>query len=158
MILRWLSVDLCPENLVVFRQSGSNSSMLNCSVVSYSLWHRGLWPARHVCLWESSGRILEWVAIPFSREFSQSRDQTQVSYTAGGFFSVRATGEILYLDGRNRVKWVCAILSPKCKIIGFLLSSPIYVFKGLLLCLITQLIVNLSPKLGSLAPNIWFVN
>ena len=89
--------------------------------------------------------ILEWVAIPFSRDFSQSRDQTQVSYTAGGFFSVRATGEILYLDGRNKVKWVCAILSPKCKIIGFLLSSPIYVFKGLLLCLITQLIVNLSP-------------
>ena len=29
--------DLCPENLVVFRQSGSSSSMLSCSVVSYSL-------------------------------------------------------------------------------------------------------------------------
>ena len=30
-------------------------------------------------------RILEWVAIPSSRGSSQPRDQTQVSYTAGGF-------------------------------------------------------------------------
>ena len=33
-------------------------------------------------------RILEWVAIPFSRGSSQPRDQTQVASTAGGFFSV----------------------------------------------------------------------
>ena len=32
-------------------------------------------------------RILEWVAIPFSRGFSQPRDQTRVSCTAGGFFT-----------------------------------------------------------------------
>ena len=32
-------------------------------------------------------RILEWVAIPFSREPSQPRDQTQVSCTLGGFFT-----------------------------------------------------------------------
>ena len=31
-------------------------------------------------------RMLEWVAIPFSRGSSQSRSQTQVSCTAGGFF------------------------------------------------------------------------
>ena len=31
-------------------------------------------------------RILEWVAIPFSRGSSQLRDQTQVSCIAGGFF------------------------------------------------------------------------
>ena len=30
-------------------------------------------------------RILEWVAVPFSRGSSQPRDQTQVSHTAGGF-------------------------------------------------------------------------
>ena len=30
-------------------------------------------------------RMLEWVAIPFSRESSQSRDQTQVSRISGGF-------------------------------------------------------------------------
>ena len=32
-------------------------------------------------------RILEWVAVPFSRGFSQPRDQTQVSHTAGRFFT-----------------------------------------------------------------------
>ena len=31
-------------------------------------------------------RILECVAIPFSRGSSQPRDQTQVSHTVGGFF------------------------------------------------------------------------
>ena len=32
-------------------------------------------------------RKLEWVAIPFSRGSSQSRDQTQVSHTVGKFFT-----------------------------------------------------------------------
>ena len=32
-------------------------------------------------------RILEWVAFPFSRGSSQSRDQTQVSRIAGRFFN-----------------------------------------------------------------------
>ena len=34
-------------------------------------------------------RILEWVAIPFSRGSSQPRDGTHLSYIAGGFFTVR---------------------------------------------------------------------
>ena len=38
-------------------------------------------------------RILEWVAMPSSRGSSQSRDQTRVSHTAGGFFTRRATRE-----------------------------------------------------------------
>ena len=33
-------------------------------------------------------RILEWVAIPFSRGYSQPRDQTLVSHTADRFFTV----------------------------------------------------------------------
>ena len=32
-------------------------------------------------------RILEWVAFPFSRGFSQPRDRTQVSCITGGFFT-----------------------------------------------------------------------
>ena len=32
-------------------------------------------------------RILEWVAFPFSRGSSQTRDQTQVSCIAGGIFT-----------------------------------------------------------------------
>ena len=38
-------------------------------------------------------RILEWVAMPFSRGSSQPRDQTWVSRIAGGRFIVRATRE-----------------------------------------------------------------
>jgi len=38
-------------------------------------------------------RILEWVAMPSSRGSSQARDLTQVSCTAGGFFTVWATKE-----------------------------------------------------------------
>ena len=36
-------------------------------------------------------RVLEWVAIPFSRGSFQPRDQTRVSYIAGRFFTVWAT-------------------------------------------------------------------
>ena len=38
-------------------------------------------------------RILEWVAIPFSRGSSQPRDWTQVSCIAGGFFTIWTTKE-----------------------------------------------------------------
>ena len=31
--------------------------------------------------------VLEWVTFPFSRGSSSPRDQTQVSYIAGGFFT-----------------------------------------------------------------------
>ena len=42
-------------------------------------------------------RILEWVAIPFSRGSSWLRDLTQVSCIAGRFFTVWATKEALVL-------------------------------------------------------------
>ena len=42
----------------------------------------------------SQARILEWIAIPFSRGSSQPRDWTWVSYIAGGFFIVWGTREI----------------------------------------------------------------
>ena len=38
-------------------------------------------------------RILEWVAIPFSKGSSQTRDRTQVSHIAGRFFTSWATRE-----------------------------------------------------------------
>ena len=52
------------------------------SVVSNSLKPHVLYSP-----WNSPGRILEWVAFPFSRESSQPRDWTQVSWIAGGFFT-----------------------------------------------------------------------
>ena len=38
-------------------------------------------------------RLLEWVAIPFSKGFSRPRDRTRVSCIAGRFFTVWATRE-----------------------------------------------------------------
>ena len=40
-------------------------------------------------------RMLEWVAIPFSRASSQPRDQTQVSCIVGRFFTLWAIREAL---------------------------------------------------------------
>ena len=42
-------------------------------------------------------RILEWIALPFSRGSSQPRDRTQVSPIAGRFFTSWATREALSL-------------------------------------------------------------
>ena len=42
-------------------------------------------------------RILEWVAMPSSRESSQPRDWTQFSCIAGRFFTIRVTGEFFKL-------------------------------------------------------------
>ena len=41
--------------------------------------------------------ILEWVVMLSSRGSSQPRDRTQVSHNAGGFFTVSATREVLWL-------------------------------------------------------------
>ena len=60
-----------------------------------------IWDTREFWLPGSSvhgilqARILEWVAIPFSRGSSQPRDWTQVSCIAGGFFIIWATREDL---------------------------------------------------------------
>ena len=43
-------------------------------------------------------RILEWVAMPFSMGSSQTRDQTQVSHIARGFFTDWATREAHWGD------------------------------------------------------------
>ena len=41
----------------------------------------------------SQPRILEWVAISFSRRSSKPRDQTHVSCLAGGFFTLVPLGK-----------------------------------------------------------------
>ena len=46
----------------------------------------------------SRARILEWVAIPFSRWSSPPREWTQVFCIAGRFFTVWATWENLYIN------------------------------------------------------------
>ena len=39
----------------------------------------------------SQAILLEWLAVPFSRESSRPRDRTQVSYIEGRFFTIWAT-------------------------------------------------------------------
>ena len=49
-------------------------------------------------------RILEWVAISFSRESSQPRDQTWVFCIVGGFFTHWATRKAhIYMEGNARL-------------------------------------------------------
>ena len=52
-------------------------------------------------------RILEWVAVPFSRGSSQSRDRTQVSHIAGRFFTIWATGEVHIYVWKHKYTYVC---------------------------------------------------
>ena len=47
-------------------------------------------PYRLLCSWNPPARILEWVAISFSRWSSWLRDQTWVSCATGRFFTVWA--------------------------------------------------------------------
>ena len=70
------------------------------SVMSNSLWPHGL---LHGIL---QARIVEWVAVSFSRGSSQPRDQTQVSCTASGFFT-RATREAYLLDNIKKTRDKC---------------------------------------------------
>ena len=51
----------------------------------------------------SQAKILEYVAIPFSRGSSPPGDQTWVSYIAGRFFTVSATRK-LYVVSKNKTR------------------------------------------------------
>ena len=55
---------------------GLNPALLHYRQILYHLSHKG------------SPGILEWVAYPFSMGSSQPRDQTQVSYITGRFFTI----------------------------------------------------------------------
>ena len=68
---------------------------ISCSVVFDSLQpHSPLSSSVHGIL---QARILEWVAVPFSRGSSWPRDQTWVSRIAGTFFTVWAIMEALFI-------------------------------------------------------------
>ena len=59
----------------IFPTQGSNPGLRHCGQILYQLSHQG------------SPRILEWGAYIFSSRFSWPRNQTGVSYIAGGFFT-----------------------------------------------------------------------
>ena len=67
----------------IFPNQRSNPGLPQCKQILYQLSH------------QESPRILEWVACPFSRGSSQPRDRTQISHTAGRFFTSWVTRKAL---------------------------------------------------------------
>ena len=65
----------------IFLTQGLNLGLPYCRQILYQQSHKG------------SPRILEWVAYPFSRRYSQSRKQTRVFCIAGGFFTTELSGK-----------------------------------------------------------------
>ena len=90
----------------------------SCSVMPDSLRPHGKWPAPSSSIHGIfQARILEWVAVSFSRESSQPRDRSQVSHTVGRRFTVGATGEFPILNrSRSHLKFRshCSYLSTSC--------------------------------------------
>ena len=83
---------LCLFMCLVFGIVSDSLDLMDCYLPGSSVY--GIFQAR----------IREWVAISFSRGSSQPRDQTQVSCTAGRFFTDRTTREALItLDHLNNL-------------------------------------------------------
>ena len=70
-------------------------------------------------------RILEWVAIPFSRGSSWPRDWTCVSWIGGGFFTFLATQEASTLITRFKSYFSGLIISPRNSIVTSLCKRVI---------------------------------
>ena len=71
------NTEVCSLSLLqgIFPTQGPNPGLSHCKQILYQMSYKG------------SPRILEWVAYPFSRGSSQSRNWTRVSCIACGFFT-----------------------------------------------------------------------
>ena len=79
-------VHICINNIHAFVCLIAQSCLTLCNPMDYSPPGSSI----HGLL---QARIMEWVAIPFPRGFSPSRDRSWVSYSTGGFFTNWATRE-----------------------------------------------------------------
>ena len=84
-------------------------------------------------------RILEWVAIPFSRRSSQLRDWTQVSHIAGGFqrinvFELWCLRRLLSIPGtaRRSNQLVLEEINPEYSLEGLMLKLKLQYFSYLM--------------------------
>ena len=75
----------------IFPTQGSNWDLLHCRWILYQLSHKG------------SPRILEWVAYPFFRRSSRSRNRTGVSCIAGRS-SMAGVNRHLSIEAGEKVK------------------------------------------------------
>ena len=100
-LVAWLHLTLCdpmdcspPGSSVHVASPGKNTGV-GCRVLLQGIFPtQGLNPGLPHCRWilyhlshQGSPRTLEWVAYPCSRESSQSRNWTGVSWIAGRFFT-----------------------------------------------------------------------
>ena len=84
-------------------------------------------------------RILVWVAMLFSRGFSQSRDQTQVSRITGRFFTVWATRDlILWFIKPHLHSLLTDIFTLFCRDYRAEFSSPLLEIRSQFFCLSSQ--------------------
>ena len=99
MSTTWEAQRIVLEHFLCHDCEGESTS---CSVVSYFLRPHSCSPLGFSVHGILQARMLEWVAIPFSRGSSQPKDWTQVSHTAGGFFTIWVTGEahVFWHQGR----------------------------------------------------------
>ena len=73
---------MCVQSVLVTQSCLTLCDPMDCSPPGFSLY--GIFQAK----------IMEWVAIPFSRGSSPPRDQTRVSCIIGRFFTIWATREM----------------------------------------------------------------
>ena len=84
-----------PPGSSIYRDSPDKNTGVSCHTLLPGIFPiQGLNPSLPYCRWilyhlshQGSPRILKWVAYHFSTGSSQSRNQTSVSCTAGGFFT-----------------------------------------------------------------------
>ena len=84
-------VNTLPHLQGIFPNQGSNQDLLHCRWILYQLSHKG------------SPRILEWVAYPFSRRSSWSRNRTGVSCSVGRL-SMAGVNRYLSIEAGEKVK------------------------------------------------------
>ena len=105
----------------------------------------GLWPARLICPWDFSGKILEWVTISFSRGSSQSKDRSHVScvYCIAGKFFIYWT----ILEGTSGLGLIFRFVTISCT--KYFNSLSIIFFYHMA-------ILNSSHILKSIYHNFWY--
>ena len=92
-----ISVRRMKEKMLVTQSYTTLSNSMNCNLPGSSVL--GIFQAR----------LLKWVAISFSRGSFIPRDQTQVCYIAGRFFTVWATGEACMSQKPHDSFFLCLI-------------------------------------------------
>ena len=91
-----LQFGLFNESPISFTEQGSELCSCHCLVTTLCpalCNYMDCSPPGSAVHGTSEARILEWVTISFSRVSSWPRDQTCVSYIAGGFFTTEPSGK-----------------------------------------------------------------